>query len=144
MNNLTDLPPEIGQLTKLYNLDLFYNKISVLSPEIGQLTNLCHLDLRNNELETLPSELGQLTKLAEDGCFLKLDGNPLISPPPEVIAQGTPAVLDYLRNQAWWHLQGLILSGATGFGLLAVLILGIRWRMRHMGEKSKRKNEVIA
>ena len=31
--------------------------------------------------------------------------NPLISPPPEVIAQGKEAILDYLRNEAWWHLQ---------------------------------------
>ena len=142
INQLTDIPSEIGQLSNLYTLSLNKNQLVSLPSEIGQLENLCQLDISNNKLESLPSELGQLTKLADDGCYLKLDGNPLISPPPEVIAQGTPAVLDYLRNQAWWHLQRLILSGATGLGLLAVLMLGIRWRTGRNRRKAKRKNDV--
>jgi len=96
-------------------------------------------------LQYLPIELGQLTKLAEieNNCYLYFADNPLISPPPEVIAQGTPAILDYLRNQVWWHLQRLILSVATGIGILTILILGIRWRMRRVYRKSKSKRDVI-
>ncbi|NDJ75874.1 MAG: leucine-rich repeat domain-containing protein, partial [Chloroflexi bacterium] len=30
---------------------------------------------------------------------LYLDGNPLEDPPPDVVAQGTQAVLEYLRAQ---------------------------------------------
>ncbi len=144
INQLTDIPSELGQLSNLYTLSLNNNQLVSLPLEIGQLENLCQLDLSNNKLEYLPSELGQLTKLADNGCYLKLDGNPLISPPPEVIKQGTPAVLDYLRNQAWWHLQRLILSGATGLGVLAVLMLGIRWRTGRNRRKSKRKNDGVA
>ncbi|OQY46924.1 MAG: hypothetical protein B6247_27135, partial [Candidatus Parabeggiatoa sp. nov. 2] len=37
---LTELPPEIGQLTNLTTLYLYYNELNQLPPEIGQLTNL--------------------------------------------------------------------------------------------------------
>jgi len=37
----------------------------------------------------------------------------------------------------------MIVSLATGLGLLAVMTLGIRWRMRRHYEKSKRKNDAI-
>ncbi len=76
----------------------------------------------------------------DDDCELKLDSNPLLSPPPEVVAQGTPAVLDYLNHQAGWHLQQLLISGVIGLGLLMILVFGIRWRMRRV-RKSKRKND---
>ena len=88
--------------------------------------------------------MGQLTKLADidEDCELKLDSNPLLSPPPEVVAQGTPAILDYLNHQASWHLQQLLISGAIGLGLLMILAFGIRWRMRRV-RKSKRKNDSV-
>ena len=37
-NRLTTLPPEIGQLSSLTQLDLFNNQLSSLPPEIGQLS----------------------------------------------------------------------------------------------------------
>jgi internalin A len=144
-NQLINLPPEIGKLVSLRSWVLGENELSTLPPEIGNLSNLCLLSIRFNQVQYLPTEIGQLTKLTDmdDGCNLDVEGNPLISPPPEVIAQGTPAILDYLNNQAWWYLQRLIISGATGFGLLAVLILGIRWRMRRVRRKSKQKRDMI-
>jgi hypothetical protein len=62
----------------------------------------------------------------------------LISPPPEVVVQGTGAILEYLRNQAWYHLQRLIIGGASGIGLLALLILGWRFRQNRLTSKKKR------
>jgi internalin A len=46
-------------------------------------------------LISLPPEIGQLQYLQR----LWLDDNPLESPPPEVVEQGTEAVLAYLRQQ---------------------------------------------
>ena len=43
--NLTELPPEIGQLINLQELDLRSNRLTELPPEIGQLINLQELDL---------------------------------------------------------------------------------------------------
>jgi hypothetical protein len=76
--------------------------------------------------------------LRGEGCWLEVEDNPLISPPQEVIEEGTTAILDNLENEAWWHLQRLIISAATGFGIVAAFILGTRWRNRG---KQKRKNE---
>ncbi len=93
-NQLSSLPAELGQLTNLQELHLAYNQLSSLPAEVGQLTNLQELELDGNQLNSLPAELGQLTNLQS----LVLDGNPPLQiPPPEVVEQGTPAILTYLR-----------------------------------------------
>ena len=62
-NQLTDLPPELFQLTKLTRLDLNNNRLTALPAEIAQLTNLTVLNLSGNQLTTLPAEISKLTKL---------------------------------------------------------------------------------
>jgi Leucine-rich repeat (LRR) protein len=162
-NQLSDLPSEIGNLSRLQTLFIYYNQLTSLESEISKLSNLANLDLSGNQLDSLPSEISELESLCylslrdnhfqflsleliqlegEDckdyGRHLNIDGNPLISPPPEVIAQGTDAILDYLRNEAWWHLQRLIVSGAGAVGLLAAGVLGLRWKNRRGYEKKKK------
>jgi internalin A len=143
-NQLTSLPPEIGQLSSLRELDLFANQLMSLPPEIGQLNSLCSLDLGDNPLLHLPTTISNINLLTQDMlCYdgyagLYLDGNSLISPPPEVVEQGTVAVLAYLRNQAWYHVQRLIISAAAGVGLLAMLLLGVRYRQSQRKSKVKR------
>jgi hypothetical protein len=48
--------------------------------------------------------MGYLTALVGANCglvaSLRLDGNPFITPPQEVLQQGTAAILEYLRNQS--------------------------------------------
>jgi Leucine-rich repeat (LRR) protein len=93
--DLTTVPPEIGQLSGLQELKLVGNALTALPPEIGLLSNLQNLYLSYNHLTTLPPEIGQLSSLQT----LDLLENPLTTPPPEVVAQGTQAVLAYLREQ---------------------------------------------
>ncbi|NEQ54121.1 MAG: TIR domain-containing protein, partial [Leptolyngbya sp. SIO3F4] len=91
-NQLTQLPPEIGQLTSLTQLDLRSNQLTQLPPEIGQLTSLTQLDLRSNQLTQLPPEIGQIESLQ----YLDLQGNP-IPIPPEILKNpdDIKEILDY-------------------------------------------------
>ncbi len=79
-NQLTELPPEIGQLTNLTWLNLGDNQLTALPPELFQLTNLTKLGLGLNQLTALPPELFQLTQLT----ILDLTDNQLTTLPPEI------------------------------------------------------------
>jgi hypothetical protein len=148
-NQLISLPAEIGNLINLEELELTGNQLTTLPSEFRNLVNLCRLDLADNQLQHLPYFLGELDALRPSTCgnipsIFYVDGNPLISPPPEVVAQGTDAILDYLNEQAAWHVRQLIAGGATGAGVLVALMLGLRWRYAvargagRRGDKKKR------
>ena len=94
-NRLALLPPEIGQLTRLQELSLDGNQLGVVPPEIGQLTRLQVLSLDGNHLTALPR---QLADLLGAGLKIKLKGNPLPEPFPELIKRGPGALAAYLRS----------------------------------------------
>jgi internalin A len=136
-NLLQSLPSEISHLSRLHAMILADNQLSSLPLELASMDNLCVLDLRRNQFRHIPSFLLELQLMYKAApCTFSIADNPLISPPPEVIAQGTPAILTYLRNEAWWHLQKLIVSGGAALGLVIIGILGLRWRKR----RGKKKN----
>ncbi|KGL58953.1 leucine-rich repeat domain-containing protein [Polaribacter sp. Hel1_85] len=62
---LTEIKPEIGQLSKLVRLDLTGQSISTLPTEIGNLSSLTYLNLSNNELTSLPTGIGNFAVLEE-------------------------------------------------------------------------------
>ena len=73
------IPPELGNLTNLWNLQLDYNDLSgSIPPELGNLNSLLLLSLSNNDLSgMLPRELTRLKNLQ---LFL-FDGNPQLCAP---------------------------------------------------------------
>lgn len=77
---LTELPPEIGQLTNLTALYLDKNDLNDLPSEIGQLTNLTYIGLSFNSLKLLPTDFWQLPNLRE----LYLYSNQLREVPLEI------------------------------------------------------------
>lgn len=91
--DLTEIPPEIGKLTSLVQLNLRENKLKELPPEIGNLTRLKKLYLSDNKLTELPAEIGNLVELER----LYLSKNKLTQLPPE-ICNLTNLVYIYLRD----------------------------------------------
>eukprot|EP00741_Cyanophora_paradoxa_P007698 tig00001181_g7447.t1 len=101
-NQLTVIPPAIGQLTCLQKLIIDNNKLRALPPEIGNLINLTQLNASSNKLSTIPREIGRLASLQ----LLNVCNNELAELPQEIAQleglqgqdeHGT-ALLEYLRS----------------------------------------------
>ncbi|MCP4344129.1 MAG: TIR domain-containing protein, partial [Desulfobacterales bacterium] len=104
-NQLSQLPPEIGELKNLQSLTLRNNQLSQLPPEIGELKNLQSLTLSSNQLSQLPSDIAEWgmeikweRRYDEKGRNIFLEDNPLESPPVEIVKQGTEAVRNYFES----------------------------------------------
>lgn len=93
-NEIDKLPPEIGNLAQLKILWLHDNHLITLPKEIGKLTQLQELDLSSNRLSSLPKEIGKLTQLKE----LSLAGNQLTNLPPSICVLSSLQKLDLSRN----------------------------------------------
>ncbi|AKB51553.1 hypothetical protein MSBRW_2300 [Methanosarcina barkeri str. Wiesmoor] len=93
--NLAEVPPEIGRLENLKELDLYDNDLTELTPKIKELKNLNELNLSRNHLTLLPPEIGELGKLTK----LYLFYNQLIKLPPEIRKLKNLTEIDLTGNQ---------------------------------------------
>lgn len=75
-------------------LQLKTNELSTLPASLGKCLLLEKLDLAHNMITQLPVELGHLTGLK----LLDLEYNSLIFPPRKKVAEGTQAILLFLRQ----------------------------------------------
>ena len=123
-NNLTSLPPEIGQLTSLTLLILFGNQLTNLPPEIGQLTSLKRFYLNFNQLMSLPPEIGELKRLQR----LILEDNGL---------QALPEALTKLTA-----LEELTLHGNPALGL-PVEVLGPSYARSGPGNSPAKPKDIL-
>jgi hypothetical protein len=62
-SNITNLPPELGNLKKLYGICLDGNSIEKYPKEMCEYKNLIRLDLDDNNITSFPREIGNLTSL---------------------------------------------------------------------------------
>ncbi len=92
------LPPEIGRLADLTNLDVYGNQLhGEIPPEIGHLDNLTHLALWANQFRgSIPAEMGDMASLE----WAALGINELTGPiPPELGKLSNATHLDFTLNQ---------------------------------------------
>ena len=125
-------------------LDLSGNQLSELPPEIVQLTNLTQLDLSGNQLSELPPEISNLN----DSISLSLEDNPIEKPPPEVVEQGIAAIRDYFRQLEaegvdYLYQAKLLIIGEAGAGKTTLMkkIKNPDYELKH-DEKSTEGIEV--
>ncbi|XP_076346434.1 leucine-rich repeat-containing protein 40-like isoform X1 [Tachypleus tridentatus] len=95
-NRFEEFPSVIFTFEKLEILLASDNKIRIVNVSgLAKLPVLTVLDLQNNDISNVPPELGKLRQLRS----LQLEGNPFRNPRPSILAKGTPALLEYLRDR---------------------------------------------
>ena len=106
-NQLTELPPQIGQCTRLQKLMLSGNQLRHLPEEMAACRNLELLRISANRFESLPEWLMSLPRLA----WLAFAGNPFV----DVLEAASVAKQEITRIP--WHgiaLQQKLGEGASG------------------------------
>ncbi|ROV87677.1 hypothetical protein VPNG_10384 [Cytospora leucostoma] len=80
-NRISEFPLPLCDLKSLEILDLGRNQLKVLPPDIAKLSSLKVLAVQKNFIKELPLCLADMGSLQ----MIKLDGNPIIFPPREVL-----------------------------------------------------------
>src|SRR5260221_65036 len=107
---------------RLIKLGLSGLALTQLPPELWQLTNLQEIYLSNTKLKRLPTEIGQLNSLQ---TLNVADIPTLQTPPPEIVARGTADILSFLRelqeSRIIRYESKLLLVGEGGTGKSSLL-----------------------
>ena len=130
-NAIEALPDAIGACGSLRHLDCSFNQITSVSDRIGACKSLETLLLHDNSLIALPESMGelsgslkelnvdfnQLSRLpnsiarlfAPRGHLqaLHVRGNPLVSPPPEIVLDGFAALVAFYVRLVNYHVHVL-------------------------------------
>ncbi|XP_036610893.1 leucine-rich repeat-containing protein 40 isoform X3 [Trichosurus vulpecula] len=95
-NRFKTFPSILYRLRTLETILLSNNQVGSVDPlQLKQMDKLATLDLQNNDLLHIPPELGNCVSLRT----LLLEGNPFRIPRAAILAKGTDAVLEYLRDR---------------------------------------------
>jgi internalin A len=117
---LRECPDWLGELELLTSLGLPANQLDTLPADIRQLRKLTYLSLYDNDFQQLPAGIFDLRSLEfldaastrgaireipgdilriEQLTALSLDGQPIETPPLEVVNQGVEAIKNYWRQR---------------------------------------------
>lgn len=84
--------------------------------DLRKVRNLGRLYLEHNELTELPDWLCDLPQLE----LLQVEDNPLVSPPPEIAAEGTSSILEFIgarrqgSSRQWTSKMPVVGEGGVG------------------------------
>ncbi|KAL4564333.1 hypothetical protein LXL04_028393 [Taraxacum kok-saghyz] len=97
LNHLRSLPDDLENLINLEILNISQNfqYLEALPYSLGVLISLVELDISYNNIRSLPDSIGCLKRLRK----LNVEGNPLESPPPEVVELGLDVIKEYLSEK---------------------------------------------
>ncbi|KAJ4899463.1 Plant intracellular Ras-group-related LRR protein 8 [Raphanus sativus] len=97
LNRLGSLPGDLENLVNLQVLNVSQNfqHLKELPYSVGLLISLEELDVSYNGITVLPDSIGCLRRIQK----LSVEGNPLVSPPFEVVEQGLEAVKRYMSEK---------------------------------------------
>ncbi|XP_028774123.1 plant intracellular Ras-group-related LRR protein 6-like [Neltuma alba] len=97
LNCLRSLPEDLENLInlKILNVSQNFQYLETLPYSVGLLLSLVELDVSYNRIKSLPESIGCLKKLEK----LSVEGNPLTSPPKEVVEQGVDKVKEYMCHR---------------------------------------------
>jgi hypothetical protein len=93
-NTLDEIPAALADLERLEVLTLDGNKLYHFPEIFHRWTALKELTVSNNRIAELQLQFEVLSTLE----VLNLEGNLLVSPPREVLKQGTPLTLEYIKR----------------------------------------------
>jgi Leucine-rich repeat (LRR) protein len=85
---------QIRNLTRLTSLNIEFNRIRELPEAIKEFTSIKKLWIGFNVIKALPHELGALPNLE----MLNYENNKLERPPADILIQGSPVTIEYLRR----------------------------------------------
>ena len=91
-NDISLIPRSIVQAAALETIDLSRNQIEEFTEGLPSMTSLTCLKVAGNGISVLPFEFGQFTQLRE----LDVDGNPIWSPPADIMRQPRSVWFAYL------------------------------------------------
>jgi internalin A len=124
-NQVSDLSP-LSCLLRIQELRLTYNQISDLSP-LSCLSGIQTLDLQENQIKKIPvhflEKIELETIILDKYIFSGMNfyGNPIITPPLEIVAKGRQAMLNYytqldLYGEEIMYEGKLVILGEAGAG----------------------------
>jgi hypothetical protein len=90
----------LTQLSIEFQLGLRDNDLLELPREIGELTRLRELHIQNNRLTVIPPEIANL-ELASNKSVFKMEENPWVQPIMEQYLVGIGHVLEYIKTEAY-------------------------------------------
>jgi internalin A len=100
-NELETLPDSLAELHSLQEVSLTYNRMSEIPPVIFRIPSLTVVDLSSNSLNSrslikrIPTGIIDLPRLSR----FDVEGQPIESPPPEIVKEGVGAIKNYWRQQ---------------------------------------------
>jgi Leucine-rich repeat (LRR) protein len=122
-NAITELPPELGDLVLIKELNCSCNHLKEFPKQLGKLRNLRYLKCNGNKLVRLPEEIGQCTQLRK-----VVSGENLIQAVPLSLSK-----LTYLEELHFCNNRLTVFAPVIGLNKsLKIIDLGNNPDLKHM------------